>query len=107
MRRGILQLNLIFTCLTGDLILFIGFQKMVLRLLTEICDSVQQVGKRSEPADSDFHLVQMTNMEEFSELEENLLDIEKKKILVSRFENILRVVFISRFWATEICVCSI
>ncbi|CAB3989947.1 Hypothetical predicted protein [Paramuricea clavata] len=65
-----------------------GFQKVVLRLLSEIRDSVQQVGKRSEPADSDFHLVQMTNMEEFSELEENLLDIEKKRILVSRIVRI-------------------
>jgi hypothetical protein len=55
----------------------------VLRLLTEIRDGLQQVGNKFEPADSDFHLERMGNMEEFWEMEDVLRDEEKRKMVVS------------------------
>jgi hypothetical protein len=59
-----------------------GFQKRVLHLLTEIRDSLQQVGKTFEPADSAFHLEQLKTKEEFCKMEEHLRDVEKKNMVV-------------------------
>lgn len=54
----------------------------MLHLLTEIRDGLQQVGKKFEPAESDFHLQQLKSMDEFREMEKDLGDLEKKKIAV-------------------------
>ena len=51
-------------------------------MLTEIRDGLQQVGKKFEPAESDFHLEQLTTINEFREMEVDLRDEEKKKIWV-------------------------
>ena len=55
----------------------------MLRLLTEIKNSVAQVGRRCEPEDSQFHLQQASSLEEFRELEACLEEEEKEKLLVS------------------------
>ena len=65
-------------------ICFTGFQKRVLHLLTEIRDGLQQVGKKFEPAESDFHLEQLKTMDEFQEMD--LRDVEKKKIVVIKID---------------------
>ena len=51
-------------------------------MLTEIRDSLQQVGKRCEPDESDFHLQQATTIEDFEALEEGLNDEDNKRLLV-------------------------
>lgn len=42
-----------------------------------------QLGKRYEPDESDFHLEQMTELEEIKEMETSLEDEKKQKLLVS------------------------
>ena len=53
-------------------------------MLTEIRDGLQQVGKKFEPTESDFHLEQLRTIEELRTMEVNLQDEEKKKILVMK-----------------------
>lgn len=55
----------------------------------EIRDSVKQVGKRCEPAESDFHINQATSVNEIKRLEETLLDEETRKLLVRTLSNSL------------------
>ena len=57
-------------------ICFTGFQKRVLHLLTEIRDGLQ-----FKPGESDFHLEQLKTMDEFQEMDVDLRDVEKKKIV--------------------------
>ena len=47
-------------------------------MLTEIRDGLQQVGKKVEPTESDFHLEQLRTIEELQMMEVNLQDEEKK-----------------------------
>lgn len=48
----------------------------------EIRDGIQQVGKKYEPAESNFHINQATSLGEIKRLEETLLDEETRKLLV-------------------------
>ena len=61
---------------------FLEFKKRVLRLLTEIRNGIQQVGRKYEAEDSDFHLEKMTDLSAVEELEVRLLDDETKKLVV-------------------------
>ena len=51
-------------------------------MLTEIRDGLQQVGKKFEPAESDFHLKQLKTMDEFQEMDVDLRDVEKKIVVI-------------------------
>lgn len=68
---------------------YLGFQKRVLHLLTEIRNAVQQVGQRCEPLESEFHLSQATEFDQFQALENSIADMETKKLLVSISRSII------------------
>ena len=51
-------------------------------MLTEIRNGIQQVGRKYESEDSDFHLEKMTDLLAVRELEDQLLDEETKKLVV-------------------------
>ena len=58
------------------------FQRRVLRLLTEVRNGIQQVGRKYESDDSDFHLEKMTDLLAVKEFEDQLIDEETKKLVV-------------------------
>ena len=54
----------------------------MLRLLSEIKNTLAQVGQRCEADDSAFHISKATTLDEFKTLEQSLDDEEVKKLLV-------------------------
>ncbi|XP_028415726.1 uncharacterized protein LOC114539299 [Dendronephthya gigantea] len=64
------------------------FQRRVLQLLTEIRNSVAQVGKRCSPANSAVHIDQATSLEELIALESSLADKDTRDVLLSRIIDI-------------------
>ena len=61
------------------------FQKRVLHLLTEIRNTLQQVGKKYEPVDSEFQIEQITDIGQLGEVEDSLTTEESRKLMVSNF----------------------
>jgi len=60
------------------------FQKRVLYLLTDICETLQSVGKQYEPAHSVMHIEQMCSISEVSDFENQLKsEPAKQQLLVS------------------------
>jgi hypothetical protein len=54
----------------------------VLHLLSEIKNTLAQVGKRCSPEESEFNIEQASNIDQFKELEPILEDNENQKLLV-------------------------
>ena len=61
------------------------FQRKVLFLLADIRAKLCEVGRNYEPADSQFHLDTMENLEEFMAVEEQLKEAEKRQLMVSNY----------------------
>ena len=61
------------------------FQKRVLHLLTEIRNTLQQVGKKYEPVDSEFQIEQIRDIGQLGEVEDSLTTEESRKLMVSNF----------------------
>lgn len=61
------------------LLYYTGFQKRVLFLLTEIRDNIQQLGKKYECDDSDYHIQQIGEPEELQSLDKELSDSTASK----------------------------
>ena len=66
-------------------VLFLDFQKKVLRCFAELKDLITSLGKTYEPEDSDFFIKQVKTIEEFDELEESLADPDTRKMMVGDF----------------------
>ena len=71
-----------FEYLIYDGLYYSRFQRIVLRLRTEIRNAVQQVGQRYKPLESEFHLSKATEFDQFQALENSIADMETKKLLV-------------------------
>ena len=61
-------------------------------MLTEIKNSIQELGQRYELDDSQFHVNTVTDMDEFKQAEEVLLDPVKQTLMVCVEE----IVFLSK-----------
>ena len=61
------------------LLYYTGFQKRVLFLLTEIRDNIQQLRKKYECDDSDYHIQQIGEPEELQSLDKELSDSTASK----------------------------
>ena len=72
------------------LYLFEGFQRKVLYLLTDIRNSIKEMGQTMAPANTPVHVSQMESMDKFGELEDQLKEPGKKQFLVSD-DNIISV----------------
>jgi hypothetical protein len=62
--------------------LILEFQQRVLHLLSEIKNTLAQVGKRCSPEESEFNIEQASDIDHFKELEASLEDDENQKLLV-------------------------
>ena len=64
------------------------FQRKAPSLLTEIRDSVQRLGDRQEPEDSEWHVEQISHDQELCDLEEDLKIVNNRQLLISRLAKI-------------------
>ena len=65
-------------------LLCLEFQRRVLYLLTKIRDNIQQVSKKYEPPESDFHIEKADTLEQFNEIMDSLSDEDNRNLLVSK-----------------------